>query len=148
MNEELNQRLDEKFQDLSKAELQEKIEDLMTENGDLAVENTDMFKALSNTKATVSDLKRKLAKTEKFADRFAEQRDRLLERVEILEAALARSSHDEVAIERVRALHVPVERGYLPGDLRCQECGISYHSEEMEPWPCDTIKALDDVETT
>lgn len=63
MNEELKQRLDEKFQDLSKEELQEKIEDLMTENGDLAVENTDMFKALSNTKAVVSDL-------ERLADQF------------------------------------------------------------------------------
>lgn len=54
-----------------------------------------------------------------------------------------RAEKAEAAIERVRALHVPVERGYLPGDLGCQECGISYDSEVWTHWPCDTIKALD-----
>lgn len=48
----------------------------------------------------------------------------------------------KTAIQRVRDLHKPVERSYIPDRPYCEECGQD-DDGELTLWPCNTIKALD-----
>ncbi|MCC5574526.1 hypothetical protein IMZ11_02585 [Microtetraspora sp. AC03309] len=58
--------------------------------------------------------------------------------------AVVRAEQDTAANARVRAKHVPFQRG---DDAFCDECSVSHESGVrryvLVPFPCDTIAALD-----
>ena len=102
----------------------------------LAVRDDVLADALRRAEEATADLLGLAPLRDSLAaeDRLRRERNEWRAQCELAEAALA----------RVRALHVPVTR---PGEAICDACspraGDGPRRYVAEPWPCDTIRALD-----